>query len=50
MSSVVEQSTPPNKFAISSWAIRNPTPVLLLFVMLSLFGIYSYTQLPVSDR
>jgi multidrug efflux pump subunit AcrB len=48
------ESTPPSatpsKFAISSWAIRHPTPVLLLFVMLSLLGIYSYLKLPVTGN
>ncbi len=36
------------KFAISSWSIRNPTPVILLFVMLSLMGVYSYFRLPIT--
>ena len=32
---------------ISSWAIRNPTPVVLLFVVAVLAGILSYLALPV---
>jgi multidrug efflux pump subunit AcrB len=38
------------KIAISSWAIRNPTPVILLFVILSLLGIFSYVKLPVTGN
>jgi multidrug efflux pump subunit AcrB len=38
------------KLAVSSWAIRNPTPVILLFVILSLLGIFSYFKLPVTGN
>lgn len=32
---------------ISSWAIRNPIPVVVLFIALTLAGIVAYVQLPV---
>ncbi len=38
------------KLAISSWAIRNPTPVILLFAILSLLGVASYLKLPVTGN
>jgi multidrug efflux pump subunit AcrB len=38
------------KLGISAWAIRNPTPVILLFALLSLIGIYSYTRLPITGN
>jgi len=34
---------------ISSWAIRNPIPVVVAFVLLTIAGIYSYTQLPIKQ-
>src|SRR5690606_28468495 len=34
---------------ISSWAIRNPIPVVVTFTLLLLAGAYSYTQLPIKQ-
>ena len=34
---------------ISSWAIRNPIPVVVAFSLLIVAGIYSYTRLPVKQ-
>ncbi len=34
------------KMGMSRWAIDHPTPVLLLFALLSVMGIVSYLQLP----
>ncbi|MDP3736582.1 MAG: efflux RND transporter permease subunit [Hyphomonadaceae bacterium] len=34
---------------ISSWAIRNPIPVVVAFVLLTIAGLYSYTQLPIKQ-
>ena len=34
---------------ISAWAIRNPTPVALLFIALVIVGIASYMALPVKQ-
>lgn len=34
---------------ISSWAIRNPIPVVVAFTLLMVAGIYSYTRLPVKQ-
>ena len=36
-------------FAISSWAIRNPVPVAVLFLGLVLAGVIAYTGLPVKQ-
>jgi hydrophobe/amphiphile efflux-1 (HAE1) family protein len=33
---------------ISAWAIRNPLPSILLFVILTVVGIYSFTRLPIT--
>jgi hydrophobe/amphiphile efflux-1 (HAE1) family protein len=33
---------------ISAWAIRNPLPSILLFVILTVIGIYSFTRLPIT--
>ncbi|MGK6314302.1 efflux RND transporter permease subunit [Neorhizobium sp. DT-125] len=33
---------------ISAWAIRNPLPSILLFVVLTTVGLYSFTRLPVT--
>jgi HAE1 family hydrophobic/amphiphilic exporter-1 len=35
------------KLAISAWAIRNPIPVAVLFIALTLTGIGAYLQLPI---
>lgn len=34
---------------ISSWAIRNPIPVVVAFTLLMVAGIYSYSRLPVKQ-
>ncbi|MDR0902841.1 MAG: efflux RND transporter permease subunit, partial [Opitutaceae bacterium] len=34
---------------ISSWAIRNPVPVVLLFMFLTLLGVMSFRRLPVQN-
>lgn len=36
-------------FAISSWAIRNPVPVAVLFIAMVLAGVISYGGLPVKQ-
>lgn len=33
---------------ISAWAIRNPLPSILLFVVLAVVGLYSFTRLPIT--
>ncbi len=33
---------------ISAWAIRNPLPSFLLFVVLTVAGLYSFSRLPVT--
>ncbi len=35
---------------ISSWAIRNPVPPLVLFVMLTLLGIYSFMRMGINNN
>jgi len=37
------------KLHISAWAIRNPIPVILLFLLLTIAGIVAYLQLPVKQ-
>ncbi len=37
------------KLRISAWSIRNPLPVALLFVALTLMGWLSYTRLPIRE-
>ncbi|MCS6987268.1 MAG: efflux RND transporter permease subunit [Sphingomonadaceae bacterium] len=34
---------------LSSWAIRNPVPPLLLFLMLTLLGLLSFSRLPINQ-
>jgi HAE1 family hydrophobic/amphiphilic exporter-1 len=34
---------------ISSWAIRNPIPIIVTFVLLTIAGMYSYTKLPIKQ-
>ncbi len=34
---------------ISSWAIRNPIPVVVAFVLITVAGIFAYTQLPIKQ-
>ncbi|MCV3736171.1 efflux RND transporter permease subunit [Rhizobium sp. TRM96647] len=33
---------------VSSWAIRNPLPSILLFVVLTVVGLYSFVKLPIT--
>jgi hydrophobe/amphiphile efflux-1 (HAE1) family protein len=33
---------------VSAWAIRNPLPSILLFVVLTVVGLYSFAQLPIT--
>ena len=37
------------RFALSSWAIRNPVPVAVLFIGLVLAGLIAYAGLPVKQ-
>ena len=37
------------KFRISAWAIRNPLPVALLFISLTLAGWFSFNHLPIRE-
>ena len=37
------------KLRVSAWAIRNPLPIALLFVALTLLGWMSYTRLPIKE-
>jgi HAE1 family hydrophobic/amphiphilic exporter-1 len=34
---------------ISSWSIRNPIPIVLMFIILTLAGVLSYFRLPVNN-
>ena len=34
---------------VSSWSIRNPTPAILLFIMLTLFGVMSFKAMKVQQ-
>jgi HAE1 family hydrophobic/amphiphilic exporter-1 len=38
-----------NHLRISSWAIHNPIPVVVLFVALTLAGVFSYMALPIKQ-
>ncbi|WP_395671121.1 efflux RND transporter permease subunit, partial [Phenylobacterium sp.] len=42
-------SAPRTDFPISAWAIRNPVPVVVLFVGLMLAGLFAYTGLPIKQ-
>ena len=33
----------------ATWSIRNPVPAILLFILLSLAGIFGFKQLPVAN-
>ena len=33
-------------FRVSTWGIRNPTPVALLFIALVLAGVWGYATMP----
>ena len=35
---------------VSSWSIRNPTPAILLFILLSLMGFMEFFNFSVQDR
>ena len=35
------------RIRISAWSIRNPTPVAILFIALSLWGLLAYSALPI---
>ncbi|MDB5096047.1 MAG: AcrB/AcrD/AcrF family protein, partial [Cyanobacteria bacterium RYN_339] len=37
-------------FNVSAWAIKNPVPIILLWVTLCIFGIGSYMGLGINDR
>ncbi|MDB5723545.1 MAG: Multidrug export protein [Novosphingobium sp.] len=34
---------------ISAWAIRNPIPVVLLFILLTLSGVVAFTRMPINQ-
>ncbi|MFY7851861.1 MAG: efflux RND transporter permease subunit, partial [Brevundimonas sp.] len=34
---------------ISSWSIRNPIPIVLLFIVLTVAGTISYGRLPINN-
>ena len=36
-------------FNVSAWAIKRPTPVILLFLVLSIMGLIAYRGLGVND-
>src|SRR3546814_1131670 len=36
-------------FRVSAWAIRNPIPVVSLFLALTLAGLVAYLQLPIKQ-
>ena len=38
-----------SQLRVSAWAIRNPTPVSLLFIALMLVGAFAYMNLPVKQ-
>ena len=38
------------KIRLSAWAIRNPIPVALMFIALTLAGLISYTKLPIKQN
>ena len=42
-------SDPGGSFQISSWAIRNPVPVAVLFIAMTLAGLIAYGGLPVKQ-
>jgi hydrophobe/amphiphile efflux-1 (HAE1) family protein len=37
------------KFTFSSWAIRNPIPPIILFLILGIAGMVAYVQLPINN-
>jgi multidrug efflux pump subunit AcrB len=36
-------------FNVSSWSIRNPTPVILLFILLTILGLYSFNAIHIQN-
>ena len=34
------------QFAITSWAVRNRTTVMVITVLIAAFGMYSYSAMP----
>jgi multidrug efflux pump subunit AcrB len=34
---------------VSAWSIRNPTPAILFFIMLTLFGFYSFSEMKIQN-
>lgn len=36
------------RVGISAWAIRNPIPIIVLFLSLMIFGIFSFNRLPIN--
>ncbi len=36
-------------FRVSEWAIRNPTPVAVIFIAAVLVGLFSYFALPIKN-
>jgi HAE1 family hydrophobic/amphiphilic exporter-1 len=39
----------PRRFRVSEWAIRNPLPVVVLFIAAILAGLFSYAALPIKS-
>ncbi len=37
------------RFRVSEWAIRNPIPIVVLFIAAILAGLFSYTTLPIKN-
>ncbi|MBP6985337.1 MAG: efflux RND transporter permease subunit [Alphaproteobacteria bacterium] len=37
------------RMSISTWSIKNPIPPILLFLVLTVAGIYAYIQLPINN-
>ncbi len=37
------------RFSFSTWAVRNPIPPILLFLMLTVAGLFAYAKLPITD-
>ena len=37
------------KFSVSTWAIHNPIPPLLLFILLTLAGTIAFIEMPVTN-
>jgi hydrophobe/amphiphile efflux-1 (HAE1) family protein len=37
------------KFTLSSWSIKNPIPPIVIFLILTVYGIFSYIALPINN-